>query len=102
MIEGIQINEDTLALDVIDKVGPGGNYLTHDHTFEHMREMTPGGLFCRTGYEQWVGAGRKGMYERAKEKATELLSTHKPKALPDGAADRMREIVAAYEKEKGI
>jgi trimethylamine:corrinoid methyltransferase-like protein len=67
-----------------------------------MREMTPGGLFCRTGYEQWVGAGRQGMYERAKEKATELLSNHKPKALPKGAADRMKEIVAAYEKEKGI
>jgi trimethylamine:corrinoid methyltransferase-like protein len=42
------------------------------------------------------------MYERAREKAKELLSRHEPKALPEGAADRMREIVAAYEKEKGI
>ena len=102
MIEGIQINEETLALDVIDQVGPGGNYLTHDHTFDHMREMTPGGLFCRTGYEQWVDAGRQDMYERAREKATELLSSHEPAALPKGAAERMEEIVAAYEKEKGI
>ena len=102
MIEGIQINEETLALDVIDQVGPGGNFLTHDHTFNHMREMTPGGLFCRTGFEQWVGAGRQDMYERAKEKATELLSHHEPRALPEGAADRMKDIVAAYEKEKGI
>ena len=76
--------------------------MQHDHTFNHMRDMSEAGLFCRTGYEQWVEAGRKGMYERAKEKATELLSTHEPEALPDGAADRMREIVAAYEKEKGI
>jgi trimethylamine--corrinoid protein Co-methyltransferase len=83
-------------------VGPGGNYLTHDHTFDHMRARSTAGLFCRTGYEQWAGAGRQDMYERAKEKATELLSTHKPKTLPDGAAERMRDIVAAYEKEKGI
>ncbi|MEE4262631.1 MAG: trimethylamine methyltransferase family protein, partial [Desulfobacteraceae bacterium] len=102
MVEGIQINEETLALDVIDQVGPGGNYLTHDHTFNHMRDMTPAGLFCRTGYDQWVGAGRKDLYERAREKATDLLSNHKPKALTDGAAERMRNIVASYEKEKGI
>jgi trimethylamine:corrinoid methyltransferase-like protein len=70
--------------------------------FDHMREMTPGGLFCRTGYEQWVDAGRQDMYERAREKATELLSSHEPGALPKGAAERMKEIVAAYEKEKGI
>jgi trimethylamine:corrinoid methyltransferase-like protein len=42
------------------------------------------------------------MYERAREKATDLLSNHEPKALPAGAADRMRDIVAGYEKEKGI
>jgi trimethylamine--corrinoid protein Co-methyltransferase len=102
MIEGIQINEETLALDVIDQVGPGGNYLAHDHTFDHMRARSTAGLFCRTGYEQWVDAGGKGMYEHAKEKAIELLSNHDPKALPEGAADRMKEIVAAFEKEKGI
>jgi trimethylamine:corrinoid methyltransferase-like protein len=67
-----------------------------------MRDMTPAGLFCRTGYEQWVGAGRKDLYECAREKATELLSNHNPKALPDDAAERMRDIVASYEKEKGI
>jgi trimethylamine:corrinoid methyltransferase-like protein len=67
-----------------------------------MREMTPGGLFCRTGYEQWASAGKQDMYERAREKAAELLSSHEPKALPEGAAERMKEIVAAYEKEKGI
>ena len=102
LIEGIQINEETLALDVIDQVGPGGNYLTHDHTFDHMRKRSTAGLFCRTGYEQWVDAGRKGMYERAREEATRLLSNHKPKTLPDGAAERMRDIVVAYEEEKGI
>jgi trimethylamine--corrinoid protein Co-methyltransferase len=102
MIEGVRITEETLALDVIDQVGPGGNYLAHDHTFNHMRKRSPAGLFCRTGYEQWVGAGKQGMYERAREKATELLSNHEPKALPAGAADRMRDIVAGYEKEKGI
>jgi trimethylamine--corrinoid protein Co-methyltransferase len=102
MIEGIQITEETLALDVIDQVGPGGNYLTHDHTFDHMRDMSTAGLFCRTGYEQWVGAGKQDMYERAREKAAELLSNHKPKALTDGAAERMRNIVASYEKEKGV
>ena len=102
IIEGVRITEETLALDVIDQVGPGGNYLAHDHTFDHMRKRTPAGLFCRTGYEQWVDAGRKGMYECAKEKASELLSSHEPKTLPEGAADRMKDIVAAYEKEKGI
>jgi hypothetical protein len=42
------------------------------------------------------------MYESAREKATEILSSHEPKALPDGAADRMKEIVSAFEEEKGI
>lgn len=47
LIEGLRIDEQTLALDVIDSVGPGGHYLMEKHTLEHMRELTDAGLFDR-------------------------------------------------------
>jgi trimethylamine--corrinoid protein Co-methyltransferase len=97
---GLEVDEERLALDVIQGVGPGGEFLTHAHTMAHMRSMSSGGLFDRANRDTWMedGQGRNAT-ERAYERARQILATHQPAPLPIGAADVMRSIIEAAESE---
>jgi trimethylamine--corrinoid protein Co-methyltransferase len=78
----LEINADTLALTLIDEVGPDGNYLSTDHTRAHYREDWYPKLFDRRNYEEWERAGSKTLRQRAREKALKILETHRPEPLP--------------------
>jgi trimethylamine--corrinoid protein Co-methyltransferase len=77
----LEINEETLALDLIDEIGPEGNYLTCDHTRQHYKEDWYPKLFDRRNYDDWQRAGAKTLRQRAQEKAIKILETHKPEPL---------------------
>jgi len=80
----LEINEDTLALDLIHETGPDGNYLSSDHTRSHYRQDWYPKLFDRRNFEEWQRAGSKTLRQRAREKALKILETHKPDPLsPD-------------------
>jgi trimethylamine--corrinoid protein Co-methyltransferase len=82
LLEGIRITNDTLPLDVIDEVGPGGDYLTAPHTTEHYRSVWYPRILDRRPYESWDSAGKPTAGEKARETARELIATHKPSPLP--------------------
>jgi trimethylamine--corrinoid protein Co-methyltransferase len=66
MLAGIKVNEDTLAFDVVEKVGPGGNYVTEEHTVEHMmEEFFYPTLSVRSNFDIWEETGRPSMLSRA-------------------------------------
>ncbi len=71
---GINVNEDTLGFDVIEKVGPGGNYVMEDHTIEHMKEefFYPD-LSVRCNFDIWEERGRPSMLSRANDLVDEIL-----------------------------
>ncbi len=73
-LKGIEINEDSLAREVITKVGPGGNYLAERHTVKHLRSEK---YFPKTSdrqhYKTWLDAGSKDSWQRAEELAKEML-----------------------------
>lgn len=102
IIRGMDISDESLALDIIHEVGPGGEFLTHMHTFQHMKEQSQPKLFDRKNRDGWVAVGQKDATERAYEEADYILKNHKPKALPAGAADKMRSIIEDYEQELGL
>ena len=58
MAGGIEVNDETLALEVIRKVGPNGTYLAEKHTRTHMGEIWRPGIWDRTSYDAWLAAGR--------------------------------------------
>jgi trimethylamine---corrinoid protein Co-methyltransferase len=89
----LEINADTLALDLIDQVGPDGDYLSADHTLNHFRQDWYPKLFDRRNYEDWKNAGGKTLRQRAQEKALKLLSSHKPEPLPDDIQAKIDAIV---------
>jgi len=82
-LKGIEVSEDTLALDIIDKVGPGGNFLAEEHTVSHMRsEFFFPKVSDRSKREKWLLEGGKDARERAKEMAKDILAKHKPLPIP--------------------
>ena len=101
-VQGIRVSDDTIALDVVKEIGPGGHYLMHQHTLEGMRSQSRPELIDRQMREVWEKAGATTAYERAVEKAKWILENHKPDPLSDDVLDKIRAIIDDTEKEMGI
>ncbi|MDP4161295.1 MAG: trimethylamine methyltransferase family protein, partial [Bacillota bacterium] len=100
---GTRIDEETMAVDVIDDVGPGGNYVAHPHTFEHFRQeiWTPK-QFNRSNWDPWEEQGSKTVEDNAKALAKEIVASHTPELLDDRIRTGMSEIIAETEKKKKL
>jgi len=97
MLDGIVVDDETLALDVIRAVGPGGTFLAQRHTKQHMRELWQNRFMDRRPYEQW-DARRDGAREWARQKAQDILRTHQPDPLEPAVATELDRIIASIEK----
>ena len=85
VLDGMLVNDDTLAVDVIRQVGPGGDFLSQDHTVQYFRkELWFPKLFRRQTIEQWTNAGGKMIHEVAHDRVLEILSKTGPVNLPAG------------------
>lgn len=98
MMEGILINKETLAIDAIREVGPGGTFLTHKHTKEHMRNLWLSNLMDRRPYNEWI-ENKDGARDWAREKAKQILSAHKPEPLDSSLIAELEKIIKSVEKE---
>ena len=100
LVGGIEVNDDTLAADVIDKVGPGGNYLGEEHTIKYFKTETwyPE-LFKRDIYDNWVAEGRKTLTQRANEKVKDILENYQPEPLPKDVQKKIHDIVERAEQK---
>ena len=102
-IGGIEISDDKLAMDVIHEVGPGGAYISHEHSLRSMRSQSRSKLFDRRSRADWMEITEgAAMDERAYEVAIGIIQNHEPYPLPEGAPATMDEIVKEFEKELGI
>jgi trimethylamine--corrinoid protein Co-methyltransferase len=73
-LAGIEVNDDTLGFDVIQKVGPGGNYVIEDHTMDHMMdEFFYPDLAVRSNYDVWESKDRPTMLTRANDLVEQIL-----------------------------
>jgi trimethylamine--corrinoid protein Co-methyltransferase len=79
---GIEVNDDTLALDLIKRIGFSGNYLAEEHTAANFRrELFIPRLAAREPYETWEKNGGKLAYDHARERAAKILADHQPRQL---------------------
>ena len=62
---GIEVEDETIALDAIKQVGIGGNYLGQRHTRRHMKDVWRPRLLDRSMWDAWIASGREGAYEKA-------------------------------------
>jgi trimethylamine--corrinoid protein Co-methyltransferase len=95
ILGGITVTPETLAVDVIEQVGPGGHYLTQEHTRQHFRtELWFPTLIDRQMRRGWEASGRKTMAERVRAKVRDILEHHQPLPILAEAEARLKEIVA--------
>jgi trimethylamine--corrinoid protein Co-methyltransferase len=98
IFKGFEVNQETIALDLIKKVGIGGSYLSQVHTMKHMRETMIPMLWDSDPYDMWVKKGAKDPMEVALEKTDDILKTHKPVPLDAGVSGRLAAIVKEFSK----
>lgn len=97
-MEGIPVTEETLALDVIHRVGPGGHYLQDPHTMEHFKKIKYSDIFDRMVYNQWKAAGARTFEQRLQELTLKKIA-HRPKPLSEDtlkALDEMQKGWSGY------
>ncbi len=96
-VDGIRVDEDTLAFDLIKEVGPGGNFVNAKHTRHFMRsEHYQPLLSDRNLREEWMGKGAKSVWQRAAERIEELLARQKyslPSDLRKSVLSEIKDIV---------
>jgi len=94
-MKGIEVSEETIVLDLIDKVGPGGNYLQEKHTMENFRNIWYSDLFDRSIRDDWEKAGAKRFGQRLQEMTLEAMK-HRPKPLDDDVVKELEKMQAAW------
>jgi trimethylamine--corrinoid protein Co-methyltransferase len=97
MMQGIIVNEDTLALDTIHSVGPHGNFLTQKHTRKHMRDIWVPRYMDRRPYEVWLEEGDNAP-DWARSKAAEIYTNHQPVPLDPAISQEFNRIIQSVEK----
>lgn len=98
VMQGIVVDDETLALDTIAAVGPGGNFLSQKHTLKHMRDIFLPHFMDRRPYNEWESR-RDDARDWALDKARKILTTHQPDPLDPRLSAEMTKIIAAVEQK---
>jgi trimethylamine--corrinoid protein Co-methyltransferase len=99
-IRSVEVTQEALGVEVIEDVGPGGNFLMHDHTLKHFREeIWEPELLDHRNWDGWVKEGHKSLKEVINERAKWILENHKPKEVVGGVRERLKEIIKKRERE---
>jgi trimethylamine--corrinoid protein Co-methyltransferase len=99
VVGGIRVDDESLAVDDISRVGSFGDFLSLDATMRHMRETSQPELIDRRVREDWEARGGTDMYQRALVKARDILEDHRPEPLPDDVLRQIRGIVEDNDRE---
>jgi len=101
VLRGIEVSEETLMLDLIDKVGPGGHFINTRETAKRCREeIWMPTLMDRDPWDSWMAGGRPTMLDRVRERVRVILDTHVPPPLPRGAEGEIEAILRAAEERQ--
>ena len=94
MARELRVDEASLALDALQDVGPGGNFLGHPHTFANFRQaLWIPGLMERGNWDSWEKEGSPDIFKVAEKKTLELLGKEMPPLLSAEAQKRIDDIV---------
>ena len=95
-MEGIAVTQETLALDVIHRVGPGGHYLEDSHTLKNFKSFKYSEIFERMVYSQWETAGAKTFEQRLQEETLKKME-HRPEPLAEDMIKTLDEMQESWQ-----
>jgi trimethylamine--corrinoid protein Co-methyltransferase len=99
--KGVEVNDETLALDVIEELGPAGSYLGHEHTLRHYREPFYSRLVDKNPFSVWEARGSSTMEGRAGKWIDEILESHKVEPLPGNIQKAIKSVVLREQARVG-
>ncbi len=97
VVEGIKVSEANIAMDVIKDVGPAGEFITHEHTYNNFKRLSHPTLMNRDTRENWEAAGSPDIVEVAYEKSLDIIENYKPEPRPENVQKELDRIYAEYE-----
>lgn len=95
---GVDLNAETIPLDVIDRVGPEGNYMAEEHTLRHFRDDWVPKLLDKDTFERWKDNGSLTMGDRIRQKAQDIVSNHQPRPLTESICREVDRIIDGARK----
>jgi trimethylamine--corrinoid protein Co-methyltransferase len=98
---GIEITSETLALDVIHQVGPGGHFLSSPHTARNFRKAWYPTLLDRRTYQGWLDAGRPSAVDAARQAARQAIASHTPVPLSAATLEVLQAMIAEADARTG-
>ncbi len=101
MLQGVKVNCEEMALELIEEVGSGGSFMTHKHTFKRARNQSKYELFDRKPFATWEGDGAKSLTERAYAKALNIIDTYEPVALAESVQKEVDGLLAEFVSQYG-
>ena len=102
VVAGIPVDDETLAVEDIAKVGAFGDFLSLDATLKHMRELSQPAILDRRVREDWEARGSQDLAGVARARALELVDTHEPLPLDPDVAKQVHGLIEAADREKGV
>ena len=96
---GIEINEETLALDLIDRLGPESSYITEDHTFNHFRKFWNPKIFDRSFEKK---PDTKDAEDLLNQRTIDILQNHQPNPLPENLVGELKRVEKSWFDSKGL
>ena len=102
VVAGIPVDDETLAVEDIAKVGAFGDFLSLDATLRHMRALSQPEVLDRRVREDWEARGSRDLYSTCLEKARDIIREHVPEQVPADVAARVRAIVAETDRAAGV
>jgi trimethylamine--corrinoid protein Co-methyltransferase len=104
LIKGIDVNDQTLAVDAIRRVGVGGHYLADKHTMEWFKKelLIPSDLVDRQNLNAWKKLGSKDTVQRARDIVQRILKDHKPDPLPADIEKNLDDVARKIMRKHGV
>lgn len=100
-LKGVSVSDDTLAFEVIEKVGPGGHFLAQRHSLDYLEsEQFVPRLANRQSFEDWQESGSKDLWAYAREAVKDILATHVPSPLAEEDEAELLAIVREVEERE--
>jgi trimethylamine--corrinoid protein Co-methyltransferase len=101
LVHGVPVDDETMALDLIHEVGPGGDFVSTEHTLRHMRDASQPKLWDRDVRAAWEANGATDLAARAQAEARRVIAEHRPAQLEDDVLAELRRIVQKAEDGAG-
>jgi trimethylamine--corrinoid protein Co-methyltransferase len=95
----VEVTDETMAVDVIKEIGPGGHFMSHKHTLQHVKDIYLHTLFDKESEVTWIKAGKKDIRDVARQKVKTILKEHFPEPLSKDIQEKLRQIVKNAEKQ---